>query len=360
MTPLIAMLGPIWLLISILKGRILRIPFRELAFAFGIVTYILLVTIFNLFVYQERLDSFDVVIRQGGSLAVGVALYIFFRGYTHDVTKIFYWIRFSFIVLIPYIAYEIVIFFLEGTRVKITFSEPSHLGHYLVFMVIPSIFLTPSANYIKYLLLSFVLVGLLCTVSLTGLFQAFILAMVFVLRSNWITGAVITIFVGFFGIIIYTFYQDSYLVSNLMNFVSYDNFSRGLATSGSLVDRFYSFYVPTTNLGSNLSLFGNGLGSDVAYYVSLIPSESRHLYDGSRNSIASFYGKAVFYGGLPLLVFLSFWIGRLYRRASSDVRLFSVPVFVAAFYSLGAMQSPYIWFWLCILKFSGRKQSNYD
>ena len=91
------------------------------------------------------------------------------------------------------------------------------------------------------------------------------------------------------------------------------------------------------------------------YFDDLVPYPANELIADSRSGyigFSSFIGKAICWGGIPLIIVLTSVLVSTYKNANKEVRRYIIPVIIGAFYSLGSLATPYICLWFAILRMS--------
>jgi len=355
--PVISIVALLFLIFMWFSNEKLFISKVEIILLFTVPAYLLTVTFFE--IIQNDWTSYYIsgFLRQSLSLLVFMGMYLMFRLISNDPKYIFKGIYLGLIILIPISIFQIFNFSLGSERLTGFSSEPSHFGHFLVFALLPSIMILK--NEIKFYRSIFLFVNMLVflTLSLTAIVQLIILYIVIYLNIG--VRGLIVILLSIFGLLLIPAYlPDSYLVSNLQLFSSFEAFEKGISTSASLADRFYSSYSPLASLGSEIKIWGNGIASDYYYFDEIVPYPANELIAESRGDyigLSSFFGKIVSWGGIPLLIFFILTFYNLYKEADKNLRKFSIPVFFASLYSLGSLASPYICLWLVILRISSKK-----
>lgn len=283
-----------------------------------------------------------------------------FRLISKDYKYIFYGVYLGIFLLIPISIFQLLDLVFSSKRLSGFSSEPSHFGHFLVFALIPALILLRERIKFYKILIIYCNILVFLTFSITALFQLFILYFVIFFNFNLRNLLLFFTFLALIGVGIFLS-QDSYLFSNLKLFLSLEAFEDGISVSASLADRYYSVVAPIKNLGSSISIFGNGIASDYYYFNNLVPYPANELIANQRSGyvgFSSFFAKVICWGGLPLLTALTTVLVSLYRNADIKVRRFIIPVIIASTYSLGSLATPYICLWLAILRLSNIKISN--
>lgn len=332
----------------------LRIPISEIVAILLILAYLILLSIIEIFSNNWSSYYINGFYRQTISLIVFFIMYFMFRLISNDYRYIFYGIYLGIFLLLPLSVFQIFEFAISSKRLSGFSSEPSHFGHFLVFALIPAIMILK--NRIKFYRVLFIYSNILVlsTLSVTAIFQLLILYAAVFLNFNFKNLMVFFCLIALILIFIFAL-PDSYLFSNLKFFSSLQSFEDGMLISASLADRYYSLFAPIQGLGSSISIFGNGIASDYYYFNDLVPYPANELIADSRSGyvgFSSFFGKAVCWGGIPIIFILTSVFVSTYKNANKEVRRYIIPVIVGAFYSLGSLATPYICLWFAILRVS--------
>jgi hypothetical protein len=355
--PVIALISFLFLIFIWFTNKKLYISKVEVFLTFALITYLFLISTIEIVTNDWSGYFISGFFRQSVALLIFIAMYLMFRLVTNDYKYIFRGIYLGLILLIPIALFQVFNFAFGFQRLTGFSSEPSHFGHFLVFALIPSIIILEKEIRFKKTIFIFLNLLVLLTLSLTAIFQLLILYAAIFLNIG--LRGVGFIVIGIVGLIYsISFIPESYLLSNLQLFQSLEAFEKGISSSASLADRVYSTLGPLRSLGSEISIFGHGISSDYYYFNQVIPYPANELIASVRGGhvgLSSFFGKVIMWGGLPLMIFVLTMFFNLYKNADKKIRKFSIPVFIASFYSLGSLASPYICLWVVILKISSIK-----
>lgn len=316
----------------------------------------------NLICYQQY-DSLYYFSRQLISLLFGVIFYVYIR-------KLF--ILYDEILIVKSILYTllIIVFFaildkLSGySRIESTFSEPSHLGQYIVFIIIPLLYMY---NYqlskkLKLILWPLSIILLILTLSSTTFIRLFLFVGSIYLfkKKNFIDIFILVSLIfglGYFLIILLPYLiGENYM--NTMISLTIKGLNGEVALPLSVIDRM-NFYFVIFNMHLNLhTLFGYGLGGDSIHYKEFLP-ENIYSQILSVKSIGystnSFLGKIFIYSGLLgtsiflIYIFLLFKNTKYLFDNSYKIKAILFAILVYSTIGIGAYTMVVIWFWFALI-----------
>jgi hypothetical protein len=260
----------------------------------------------------------------------------------------------GYLFIILFSVYEI---FKGVHRVKATFTEPAHLGEYLVFIYIPW-FLIQKSN-IKKVTLSILLGSLFLIILLTFSTTTYIRLLLFIMSYMMFRDSIKAKMKIIFGVallvtvIAFTvFYTENYAKSMIMYSIKTGTSLED--QSQSFIDRFsfwimmfkikeYAFDINSSNIFN--ILFGSGLGneSNLNEYVSeTIYKKILSCKGETASKISNLWGKFYVYGGffgLTIYFFLCFYIFRSIKNLKADSYeksiLFSIMLTTFLYQSIG-------------------------
>ncbi len=356
--PMTAFLSPFYLMFRVLSG--LQIDFKDLRNRLPIYIYISLctITLFSIALESAFSSNAEVqfrshsALRQSISMLLGICSYFMFvdavsRSSIKQISNTILWGGLPSLILI-------LIQFLSGSdRTQGFSSEPSHLGDFLVWAMLPACFASSLSKRIRYTFLMVCLVALISTVSSTSYFKAFGVLLVYFLVNGYIYKSVfllpILLLAGYYFL---TLVPDNY--ASIMILGMYEAFQNGSAAYTSYVDRFYGFYGPIAHLFSEpRALLGYGFGGDSVYFYRIFDNdiaENIMLSKTDLPSISSLQGKMLMYGGvLGYALYSFFWLYCWKHAVRSNQANFMIPaLFLGSLFSLGPFFLPYVWLWLAI------------
>lgn len=358
--PAVLVISIPYLLFSFFRPRVfVRVMRLEFLVAAAVLTYLLFLTIINFSLLAPASLTLPTFVRQLGALVGGLLIYFTFRVSDLTPERLSKFARHLTIFLMPFILFQSPLLNSGLVRVSGLSTEPSHFGNFLVFFVLPALLLDPDRGLrfrIFFLVVNFYL---LLTFSLTAYVSAFALysfwaiavgAFSFSLKTVWSS----LIFISIGASLLFSMKFDfSYVVSNVTNFSSREAFSEGLTVSGSLVDRFYSFWAPFSALFKGDIIFGGGIAGDYRLLPALVSPEIYEIISSVRSGqvgFSSFVAKVITWGGWPLFLGFCLIIFSLLMRSSRKLCACAIPVFISGMFSLGALVVPYVWLWIAILK----------
>lgn len=251
---------------------------------------------------------------------------------------------------IPNIIAILMQFFEGDFRVQGLSSEPSHLADYIVFAVIPALYLVydRSSHFLPSLGAATMLIGL--TFSTTGYLKlvGFLFAKYGGLKRIW-RGVFVFAFVAVGLATLYFLFPDNY-ISLTIRYMLYSYNATGELAGGSWVDRWNGFAGPLTHvITSPSSWLGYGFGADTIYFYKLFrPEVAREILalKGDIPSISSMHGKLLLYlGPIGYVLYLSTW-WKAYRSSPPDhiARALLPAVLLGSLFSLAPFHLPYVWF----------------
>ena len=361
--PAVLIFSVIYCFLGILQPRgFKKISVYELALIFLIVTYLLLITVINYCQLSDQNVTGPILFKQFFSLVGGLLIYLSFRITDINPERLAICAKWFLVFLVPVVIYQLFFQPSDYVRIQGFSTEPSHFGNFLVFFALPALFLANDRGARFFALLFLCNVFILSTVSMTAFFSAGLFYLGWTLASRALSlKQVFVVCTSLFTILGFTLLADvnfDYLLSNASAFSSSEAFASALSVSGSLVDRLYSFWGPAYGILSGLVVFGAGIGGDIALLPRLVPAEQFDIIASVRAGpvgVSSFAGKVMTWGGVPLTAITYLVFARLFWQASSQMKAAVMPVFFSAFFSMGALVVPYIWFWIAFLVQSNQR-----
>lgn len=296
-------------------------------------------------------------IKQISSVILGSSILVFLplQNDWAEIKRIF---KFTQLSLLP----ALILFFLDWNHVPFrlqgTFSEPSHLGDFLIMLLIPcSTFLyleTKKKQYVFVVGIG-VIAGILTFSTLT-IARLLILAISLLMlhfsikRAIIASGSFIALISGFL------FSGPNHVQYGLMRVLDLLRSGELPYNFASLVDRVYPVIYGFKAISSGY-IFGLGPGSD--WYAKSIIFDEAFLtlilpFKNSTSIANSFMGKMVIYWGIIPIMLLGLWGAYIYRRYDktiSEERILlaiSISTIINSFFGLGNFSFPYVWFWLGI------------
>lgn len=251
---------------------------------------------------------------------------------------------------VPNIVAILLQFFNGDFRVQGLSSEPSHLADYVVFAVIPALYLLYERRsyFLPSLGAATMLIGL--TFSTTGYLKlvGFLFAKYGGLKRIW-RGVFVFAFVAVGLATLYFLFPDNY-ISLTLRYMLYSYNATGELAGGSWVDRWNGFAGPITHvITSPSSWLGYGFGADTIYFYKLFtPEVAREILalKGDIPSISSMHGKLLLYlGPIGYALYLSTW-WKAYRASPPGhiARALLPAVMLGSLFSLAPFHLPYVWF----------------
>lgn len=347
--------------------------------------YSLFITLFNIYIYivfyYKILDKEIMlgILRQLAGLFVGISTYL-------SIREIFRSGRFSFLkysvasillILISVLVFDVILehkFF----RIEATFTEPSHLGQFLVFVVLPSILLV-RRQVPRYVLLFLVLTLIFMTFSFTTYVRFIIfLLYLFLFSERFLHKFKIMIIILLittigFALFFLTF-PNSYVVYQVEKNIQAIFFMNSIEhATASLIDRMQILFIILNfaSLGLN-SIIGIGLGFERLYMTVIYPEDVLNTVLSAKqfpSYINSFWGKIILYNGvIGFLIFLyvlyiSFRVLRQYCKAKNEIYIIRSTLFAIYTYALiglAPFQSTELWFWLAFIDAYYLKHKNWN
>ena len=321
--------------------------------------YLVIIFFFSILIIGNNINLFfEYGIRQLISMFLGL-LYLLIFKYIFLTNHAFFLsgLKTSLFLIFFMSCYQ---FFLEGTRAYGFSSEPSHLA------ILLSCFFLPVAYFFKLpLLYYFLIIGsLLLTLSFSGFVFFLIIFLSLALIRLTLSKVIMATLLAssFFGI--FTYFEQSLLsnegVSYFLSNISY--VSRSLETifygelidpsiSGSMVDRFWSFYGPLSFSLLHLNLFGFGFGIEAIYWNQIFSTEvSQYLLEvKSGPSISSHFSKILLYGGIIgiALFWYPFFENTLKKK---HLIIFILALMLVSLFSLSQLHYFVLYFWVIAIK----------
>ena len=361
--PALLILSAPYLFFGVLQpSRFLKLTVNEVILISAVIGYLLLVTTVNYLLGTNQNLTGAIFFKQLLALVGGLMIYVTFRITELTPQRIELAARRLLIVLIPIVAHQAFFTVGTGARVNGFSTEPSHFGNFLVFFVLPALFLGTGRGWTFFCFLVLCNIYILLTFSLTAIVaaSAFYLGWFLVhqgLSLNQIF-ALSALFVIMSSLVVLGNFDFGYLLSNLSAFSSREAFVAALSVSGSLVDRLYSFWGPVYGILSGSVTFGAGIGGDFSLLPKLVPLEQFEIIQSVRSGpvgVSSFAGKVLTWGGVPLTALTVFIFSRLFWQASPKLKVSVLPVLLSSLFSMGALVVPYIWFWAAFLMHSNQR-----
>jgi len=335
--------------------------------------YSLIITTINMIIAiavgTDR-ELYNPVFRQITGLTLGIMTFFVLRIiFEKNPIRSLKFIKYSlFIILLFILLFDII---LNGKFYRLygSFTEPSHLGQYLVFILLPCTLLlriSPYKDKKLDIILGMLLVLIFLTFSLSTYIRLFLfLFFCFLIGSfkekfKYFMYSTLALFV--FIIIFSTIFKNSYVFiqasKNLEALLS------GLfweAATISLIDRvqFILLIKNFFNLGLN-SLWGSGLGFEKMFMHSLYPPNILDMILNVKqveSYINSFWGKILVYcglmGGFLFILILVFTIkisSKLFDAKYKKIIIaILLAIYIYAIFGLAPFQTMELWFWIAFV-----------
>ena len=243
-------------------------------------------------------------------------------------------------------------------RLRGSFSEPAHLGDYLLMLLIPILLL----NYDRLKKYAFYTAAIVLLIIAISTFSTLTIARFFILLFSLvvcffnfqrliillalISSLVIIIFISPPNHIQYGFYRI------------YDVLSEGKLVYNfpSLVDRVYPIFYSIKSLFDGY-IFGRGPGADWYFRHEVFDINYLNIilpYKKSTSLMNSFMGKMILYWGLIPIIGLGFWYYKILKvidfNSNRDrlVLAISISTVLNSFFGIANFSLPYFWFWIGI------------
>jgi hypothetical protein len=356
--PLTAVFAPIYLLLRIHSNCKININSREIILPIILLIALFFITFCNIIfesgfqVVADTAFRTNACLRQAVSLLMGIASYYMFLDAASHLTLE----KIANTILKASIPSGILVLiqFASGDyRAQGFSSEPSLLGDYLVWAVLPACFCCTASKRIKGVLFGLAMIALLLTLSSTSYMKALGLAIILCAsRGLLVKGVLAVSFSLMAGFLILSLEPNNYVFNNLTDLynVAIDG---ATLTSFSLVDRFFSLSGPLSMLNQVHAWLGYGLGGDSVYFKQLFKGDILEMmleYRGEVLQITALQGKMLMYGGVwGYALYLAIWIFAWRSAPKQHIARTMLPaLFLGSLFSLGALFLPYLWMWLAI------------
>jgi hypothetical protein len=296
-------------------------------------------------------------LRQTIAFTIGFLFFLTCLKYINrqNIQKCLSIINLTFLIIVPF---SLLTLQLDPFRLKSTFTEPAHFGDYIALVLLPCLFIQYKIMNRKYFygLILLATILLILTFSTLSIARLIILLTSFmILFFNW------KLFAGFLfflsGIFSLFFILPENHVQYGLERVYEVIQSRSLSYNfPSLVDRVYPVIYSVKTLMKGY-VFGLGPGSDWLFRTTVFDEVFLNTvlpYKSSTSIMNSFMGKMILYWGILPLLFLGFWLKRIFKKA--DLSCFQDRCFLAiisstimnSFFGIGNFTFPYFWFWIGI------------
>lgn len=330
-----------------------------LVILFILYSYLLLISMINIMIYPEQVEFF---IRQFVSLTIGITEFLFLR-YIFIVSTEKSILKYSLLGFYSVTIFSILDILNRKYRIQSLFTEPSHLGQYLVFVILPLLLVYRKNMSRLHLLfvLSLILIQLVLTYSSTAFIKLILLLIGFLFLSSKISVSnkvfILIVSAAFtFGMYYYLFELD---IDNYMQRVITESLSAESIEDMPLtvIDRLILLYI-LSNFHINIgSFFGYGLGGEAINYTKFLTPDISSLILSVKEfgfSINSFYAKILVNGGM---IALSLYIWLIYitfmsiKKVQGDNILKSVLFAIFSYMLIGMANFSMIeiWFWIAFV-----------
>lgn len=324
-----------------------------------LITYLVAVSIINLYINIELFYSF---LRQLSSLLFGITLFFFFRYIIMNTSEkiLVRYMMLGYYIVTVFSIFDIV---QNNFRVQSLFSEPSHLGQYLVFLILPSLVLFKKhfSRWEYLIIFSLLMLQLMLTYSTTAMIKIILIIIGVLFFTKKITFlSKLMMFAITLLLLFSLFYYINYINDN--NYMSMMLNATMSALEGgriplSILDR-ASFWVILYYIQPSIHMFfGYGIGGDAINYMNIFPENIAMQIMTVKQfgfTINSFFGKLLVYGGIfaILLYFVVFY--KAYKALSKQPQYeFLKAVLFAIFcyetMGMGVYTMVEIWFWLAFI-----------
>jgi len=338
-------------------------------------SYLIVVSLVNA-IFEPRLLPY--ITRQTIALYVGfsqfmVLRYIFLNTSEGEVFRVV--LTSFYLTLIPTL-WQL---FHREYRIQSFYTEPSHYGQFLAFIVWPTLFLLrnrlPRVKY--YVLILLWLVSLLLTFSTTSVVRLFfvIFGILFFSKNITLKMKIRVVFVVLLLVITVYFYvfviNSNNYMANIVRFIIAASKNEGFFESSvSISDRAVLFLLLRKTQLSLRWFFGHGLGAEALEYQRLLPASISDRILSQKQFgyyIASLYGKIFVGGGILGLAVLLWLLMKFLRKCSYFKNLDVITgvlfgVIAYGMIGLGAFPMVELWYWLAyadseLLKARGKLSS---
>ena len=337
-------------------------------------TYALFITVINFLLASlgipDKIPLMSIA-RQVAGLSLGIIIFFVLREiFKYRMREALYFsTKFSIILLVfSTLVFDILLNH-KLVRICATFSEPSHLGQYLVFIILPSLLLLNIPKVEKNLFVSITIFLIFLTFSFTTYVRFIVLLVFFLFFTKNIKSKVryslLSLLLLTCGLVAFsTLFSNSYVGTQVLKNVK-AIFLLGSIEYGtlSLVDRMQIIFILKSFWKIGISgITGVGLGFEKLYLNILYPEEILNSILSVKhfNSyLNSFWGKVVLYTGIiGFCLFLYFLIMafkaiksftnlREEERTIVQATLFSI--YSYALFGLAPFQTIELWFWLAFI-----------
>lgn len=333
--------------------------------------YFLINTLIHILLHITCFGDVDFypVFRQLFGMTLGIITFIVLRsGFEINPFRSLRLVLYSlYLILLFILMFDII---LNGRFYRLygSFTEPSHLGQYLVFIVIPSILLLDNiSTKRKYIMLSITILIILFTFSLSTYIRLILFLLLYSLLGNFKEKIkyfilILTFLILSFGTFTMLF-KDSYVTVQLTKNLEFliGGFNIENATA-SLLDRIQFLYIIKSffeSLGIN-AVWGIGAGLEKYYMHLLYQTELLDVILSVKavpSYITSFWAKILLYGGFigciifatVLLQSVKVLMKIIDIRSRNIVLSVLLSVYIYAFFGLGPFQSIELWFWIAFV-----------
>lgn len=333
-------------------------------------SYTLIVTLIQVQLYTINVGNVDIypIFRQIGGLTLGLITFIILRfSFEANPKKALKFLLYSVYIILLFVLIFDIGLHKNFVRLYGTFTEPSHLGQCLVFILLPTALLVNDiSRKNKYIILSIVLLLIFLTFSLSTYIR-FSLFLIFLtllgnLRQKFKYFIYTSLIVSLIIIVFSTVFKNSYVVYQFsLNFFAFKNLDITAYATASLIDRIQLIYIikNISNLGLN-SLWGIGAGFEQYYLQLLYPPEILNTILSVKqvpSYINSFWGKVLIYYGiigsimlvLILIKTLKISAKILNYREKKILQAALLSIYTYAFFGLAPLQSIELWFWIAFI-----------
>jgi len=353
--------------IFFLFKRIKFSPISSLIIIFYLYTLIVTVINFQIYTINSEKLNFYPVFRQVGGLTIGIITFFVLRStFEKNPFKSLGFVKYALFIILLFVLINDIILNDRFFRLCGSFTEPSHLGQYLVFILLPSILLLSNvSSKKKNIMIGLVLLLIFLTFSLSTYIRLFLFLLFFFLMGNFkekLKYFMYSILILFIFIIMFlTIFKDSYVVIQFTKNLELLNYLSWKYATASLIDRIQFLFIIKNffNLGLN-TLWGIGLGFEKFYMHLLYPPEVLDVILNIKqveSYINSFWGKILLYSGLigwitfvlTLLNTARILTKTLDVQKKRIILATLLSTYIYAFFGIAAFQTIELWFWIAFI-----------